>query len=150
MLVLLQLQSLALLRDPWDLNPALLSRSRKETELQRRHRTELQAPSPLYLSPILCPLWMPGATARTRNPRIGVMARGALEEWRAQAPRSLGVGVWAQPYLRPGRELLGVISTFLSSKEIPWRGEEAGGWASSRCLSLSVCPGLGQPPPLPV
>lgn len=75
-----------------------------------------------------------------------------LEQWRAQAPWSLGVG-WGlvQAYLRPGRDpgMQGAISTLLSSKEIPPRGE-VGGRESARCLSPSVCPGLTQPPPLPL
>lgn len=76
----------------------------------------------------------------------------ALEQWRAQAPWSLGVG-WrlVQAYLRPGRDpgMQGAISTFLSSKEIPPRGEVGGG-ESARCLPPSVCPGLTQPPLLPL
>lgn len=75
-----------------------------------------------------------------------------LEQWRAQALWSLGVGLGlVQAYLRPGRDpgMQGAISTFLSSKEIPPRGE-VGGRESARCLSPSVCPGLTQPPPLPL
>ena len=72
----------------------------------------------------------------------------ALEQWRAQALWSLRVG-WrlVQAYLRPGRDpgMQGAISTFLSSKEIPPRGEVGGG-ESARCLPPSVCPGLTQPP----
>lgn len=75
-----------------------------------------------------------------------------LEQWKAQAPWSLGVG-WrlVQAYLRPGRDpgMQGAISTFLSSKEIPPRGE-VGGRESARCLPPSVCPGLTQPPLLPL
>lgn len=38
--------------------------------------------------------------------------------------------------------MLAVISTFLSSKEIPLSREEVGGGESARCLTPSVCPDL--------
>lgn len=60
--------------------------------------------------------------------------------WRGQAQ---GAGALLLAYLRPGgaRGMLGGVSTFSPSKEIPPRGG-GGAQESSRCLSPSVCAGL--------
>lgn len=109
-----------------------------------------RTPSPLSPVPLPCslPSTAPWSCHLDQKPRDWGHGLRCPKRWR----QNLGLGVLAWAYVRPGRApgMQRVVSTFLSSKEIPLRGEEVGGGESARYLSPSVCPGITQSQPRPL